>query len=143
MNNSIKIASLFLLSLILSCNNDDTEIKDELEGATTCVLTNGTGVCLDGPKSIVPGKKYTYAFKVNKERSGNKVHEVINWDVKSGKLAIIDIKTTISGDFTTSVATMKFESDFAGGVIKASTVPDDQASPLAVSSIQVPIGVEK
>ena len=76
---------------------------------------------MDGPKSITPGKTYTYAFKISKRENGHNINTDIDWSVESGNIEILDTTLTLDEEYTSSVATIKFADNFETGTIKASS----------------------
>ena len=149
MKTSLKTLIALALVLTFSCddeaqiNDDTTVMNEELVDVSSCIFPSGkTGVCLDGPKAVTPGKTYNYLFSVSKLGKVN-INEVVNWIVLSGEMEIINIETTLMPEFTFSVATIKFTKDFNGGKIKASSDENKVDSPLASSwsYITIPIGI--
>lgn len=151
MKTSLKTLVALALVLTFSCDNEaqinqeEIQISNEFEGATDCYLSlTGVGICLDGPKTVIPGETYTYTFKISSTQNGNNINEVVNWTVEYGEMEILDIKTTLTANFTTSIATIKFRSDFNRGLIKASSDRSQVDSPLTsdrLSYITYPISV--
>ena len=136
MANQTFFLLLFLFATFTtSCSKDDALIEN-FEGATDCSLLPGGGVCIEGPRDVIPGKTYTYAFKIAKQEGGPNVNKVVHWTVESGQIEIIETITTNRFEATTSVATIKFGDDFdTGKLLVISDRYNEGTNPQSLSGV--------
>ena len=77
-NQTIYLLSLLFTILTTSCSKDDEESIVNFEGVTTCEFgPSGSGICLDGPDIVIPGRTYTYAFKISKRETVTRFTEFL------------------------------------------------------------------
>jgi len=132
MKNVTLYAILMLFGLLItSCSsNDDDEIAIEnLKNVTDCSLSfsananeDFVGICLDGTPFALPNETITFASKATPNFS-----EIV-WTVESGSMEILNIENSIEDDEEPgrlkTIATIKFNSDFSGGVIRTDAAND-------------------
>lgn len=127
MKNLIKVSFLFALMFLISCSSNDEAIildpADNSKSVADCgeafVSPERNYFCLGGAPEVLPGEILNYAFKHNSRNTD------VTWSIESGEMEILNIETSVSGDFTISIATIKFDSDFDGGFLKASSIPNE------------------
>lgn len=122
---------LLLMSVLLttSCsNNDDTEITVvNLKNVTDCSLSFSeddneyvVGICLDGTNSALPDETITFASKATPNFTD------IIWTVESGSMEIMNVDNSIENSVEVgrikTIATIKFNSNFSGGSLRAEAV---------------------
>lgn len=124
---------LLLLSILLtvSCSNDDDAgTVENLKNVTDCSLSYSAnpneylvGICLNGTNSAKPNETITFASKATANFS-----EII-WTIESGSMEIINVANSTENIVEVgrikTIATIKFNSDFSGGIITAEAVNDN------------------
>lgn len=132
MKNQTNYLILLLFFLLTSScsNNDDTEIiVENSKNVTDCSLSYSAnpneyvvGVCLDGTNLAIPNETVTFASKATPNFS-----EIV-WTIESGNMEIINVENSIENDVESgrlkTIATIKFNSDFYGGILRADAVND-------------------
>jgi hypothetical protein len=139
MKKAICFLSLLAILIIASCSEDSNLLdspENNPKSVTDCSLTT-TGstlvtICIDGANTALPNETFTVASKFNAPDSD------VVWTVESGDIEIMKIENSSIGDFTKSVATVKFKSTFTGtGKVRSSFT-----SPSQSGAISLPIELE-
>lgn len=130
-NQIAHIALLMSLLLVSSCsNNDDTEpIFNNSKNVTDCSLSYSAnpneyfiGVCVDGTNSALPNEVITFASKATPNFT-----EIV-WTIESGSMELINIENSVENDIELgrlkSIATVQFNSNFTGGILRANAIND-------------------
>lgn len=111
---------LFLiLGLTISCTSDDEEL--ELENSIVSICSedwvdngNNSSHCIYGEGQVSPGETQTYGFESSNASNNN----VVIWEVE-GAIIIEQVINTTDNGWKVSLGTLKFNSDFNGGLVRA------------------------
>ncbi|OUR97673.1 hypothetical protein A9Q86_15785 [Flavobacteriales bacterium 33_180_T64] len=116
-NHSFYFILLVIFTLTIACSNeeDDIFIIENSKNATDCELTilptTLVAICMNGSDFAFPNETLTYASKFASTNCD------YLWTVESGDIEILNVENSIVNSFTKSIATIRFGSDFSGGVI--------------------------
>ena len=130
MKKVLNILIIVTLLTTVSCDNDDSVVELNPNSVTDCSLSYTVdldqyfvGICLDGTNSALPGETITYASKATPNFT-----EII-WTVESGSMEVMGIVTSVENNVENgrlkSIATIRFNSDFSGGSLKAEAINND------------------
>ena len=133
MKKMTKFIQIITLILFVSCSTDSNETNDISENAAknpksvsdcdqTASNSENNSLCLNGADFVQPSEVINYAFKTNSTDCS------ITWSVETGDFEILNIENNISGEFTISIATLKFDTSFSGGSVKAYSYRNDTQS---------------
>ena len=118
MKTTLKILTVLMIFTFISCSKDESVIDINSRNATDCGLNNDPefiGICADGSASALQNEVLTYASK-----SSPNFSEIL-WIIESGNIEVVNIENSSIDGFNKSIATVKFNLDFSGGIIKVKT----------------------
>ncbi|WGH74953.1 hypothetical protein P8625_12835 [Tenacibaculum tangerinum] len=150
---------LYLLTILCitvfinSCSNNDDilEKDDNLIAENACKdcetyaesKNNGGGVCLSGEREVVKGVSYQYVFTIGKSNLPVNINEVVDWEITSGEMEILNIVTILRENYTISYCIVKIGQGFTKGSIKAKSDLHNVGTIDRISHVQMSIDSKK
>jgi hypothetical protein len=134
MKTVIKFFIVLILLPLISCDNDESTVNNNSQNVTDCAINSDSGyigICLDGSSIVSQNDLLTYA-----STSSSNFTEII-WTIESGNIEIIDIENSIENGYNKSIATLQFNYDFSGGIIKVTTLNSNGESAGMLMTIEL------